>query len=115
MKRVLNKRLADETADAVRRSEAEAIGELQGLPAAGMKVIAGVELPDSTDVPVNHKLGKAPTWLRESAVRGAATAGVVVDLGSRNTAGGSVDRSQTVVLRATGYGATITVDVLVVP
>jgi hypothetical protein len=48
-------------------------------------------------------------------VRGATSAGVVVDLGSSDTAGNPINRKQTVVLRATGFGATITVDLVAVP
>ena len=101
-------RLPDPALDAVRQDHAAAIGELQNLPAASMRVIQGVELADGIATPVAHGLGRPAAWVRESCPRGAATAGLVEEIRT-----GTGDRRKVVVLRATGWGATITVDLLV--
>jgi hypothetical protein len=92
----LSIRLADPDAERVRQSVADAIQEIQSLPASGLRVIA-------------HKLGRAPSWVGPSAIRGAITVGVVGEFRDR------ADRTQIVEIAATGYGATITIDLLVVP
>jgi hypothetical protein len=48
-----------------------------------------------------------------SVPSGAVAAGFINELRTRYTAGSPVDRSKAVVLRASGYGATIRVDVTV--
>jgi hypothetical protein len=100
--------LADPAADRVRQSVDQRIRELQGAPAVWMVVVPGVELEDGVETPIAHGLGRAPRWVRESAPRGAASSGRVEQI-----RGGSFDPSQYVVLKATGWGATITVDVAV--
>jgi hypothetical protein len=72
-------------------------------------VVAGVELADGVVTPIAHKLGRAPAWMGISLVRGAASTGRIDDT-SRE---GGNDRSKFAVLTATGWGATITVDLLV--
>lgn len=105
---VLEPRLVnDAESDRVARSHARAIGELQKLPAVGMRVIAGVELADGVDTPIAHGLGRAPVFVRESSPRNPSTSGRVEEVRSAG-----YDRGDVVVLRATGWGATITVDVL---
>jgi hypothetical protein len=101
--------LSDMNADRVRVSHAEAIRELQIAPAAGARLIAGIDLADGVATPIAHGLGRAPVFVRESCVRGAATTGRVDDVS--RTAG--YDRSKFIVLTANGWGATVTVDVLV--
>jgi len=101
-------RLADEQAERVRLNHDQRIRELQGLPGAQLGVISDVVLANGVETPVAHKLGRPPRWVRESCVRGAATPGSVEEV--RN---GSHDRSEVVVLKATGWGATIVVDVAV--
>lgn len=118
MKAVLDRRLEDDDADQVRRSHAGAIKELQLTPIVGAVVITSVVLPDATDVAVPHKLGRAPRWVGPSVVKevGAiASVGIIVDLGVTDSAGNPVNRSEIVVLRASGYGATVAIDLLVVP
>ena len=103
-------------AERVRQSHAQGITELQELQIAKAVVIRNVTLPDATDTPISHGLGRPPVFVKESAVREGtpiAAAGIIVDLGTRNTAGQPIDRSRTVVLRATGYGATLVIDLLV--
>lgn len=99
--------LSDDTAERVRRNHAEAIRELQLQPLVGAVVSANVELQDGIETPVAHRLGRIPQWVRESCPRGAATAGYV-EVIANNT----YDRTKYVVLKATGWGATITVDVV---
>jgi hypothetical protein len=101
--------LADRDADRVRRNHAEAIAELQGTPGAGARVIEGVELADGVETPVPHGLPRAPRWVQASAPRGPASAGYLEEVR------GGTDRRRAITLRAIGFGATITVDVLVIP
>ena len=108
MKRLSAVTLADPTLERVRQEHAAAIRELQLAPAAEMRVLLSVALADGVDTPVPHGLGRAPLWVRESTVRGGVTAGFVEEIRT-----GSADRAKYVVLRATGYGATITVDLAV--
>ena len=109
MKALLALTLADRDTDRVRRNHAEAITELQSTPGAGARVLENVELADGVDTPVPHGLPRSPRWVQASAPRGPASAGRIEEIR------GSIDRSRAVTLRATGYGATITVDVLVIP
>ncbi len=95
-------------AEHARRVHEECILELQKQPASSLKVIESVELEDGVDRPIAHKLGRKPQWLQVSCVRGALNAGRVEEIRS-----GSYNREQVAVLRATGFGATVTVDVLV--
>jgi hypothetical protein len=95
-------------AEATRRVVEACIREIQDLPASSMRIISGVELADGVATPVAHKLGRAPAWVQASVARSASSTGRIVE-----TRSGSYDRSQVVVLTATGHGATITVDVCV--
>lgn len=103
-------RLDDRKVDDVTRDHAAKINELASLPAATMRVIPDVELADGIETPVAHKLGRVPTFVRESAPRGAIAAGRIDEV--RDPAV-TVDRSKYVVLKASGWGATITIDVQV--
>jgi hypothetical protein len=104
VKAPLSIKLTDDDAEQVRRSHHDAIAELQKQPAVALKAIAGVELPDGVTVQVAHGLGRAPVFVRESIPRGAVTAGLLVEVRT------GVDRTKYVALVATGWGATITVD-----
>lgn len=106
----LDLRLADPAAERVRRSHAQTLEEMRG---AFPIVIRSVQLPNNVDTPVAHGLGRAPLWVSPGAPRGATTTGRIDDMGTRTSAGVPIDRSKSVVLRATGFGATITVDVAV--
>jgi hypothetical protein len=100
--------LADPLTEEVRRTHAQAIDALQrDLNERAAVVIENVSLPNATDVTIAHKLGRAPRFIAVSVVRGAAAAGYI------NEIRGSTDRSKLIVLRATGFGATITADVRV--
>lgn len=107
---------ADPAADRVAAATAQSIHELQLLPAAGIRVVSDVELADATNVYVAHKLGRRPGCVIVSAVRGALSAGVIRDVSDGKLTGvfaGPVDRDRYVVLRADGYGAPISVDLMV--
>jgi hypothetical protein len=98
-----------ELAERVRRSHHDAISELQRLPLAGARIIRDVTLADSTWTPIAHGMGR-PVFVFVSPPRGAVTTGRIAE--SRD---GTVDRAKFVQLAATGWGATVTVDLLVVP
>ena len=101
------RKLDDLDAEAVRQSHHEAIRELQSLPAASMRVIGSVALVDATLTLVPHGLGRAPYWCGASVVRSPASSGRIEEIRD------GVDRTRYVGLKASGYGATITVDVAV--
>ncbi len=97
-------KLADEQTERVRRRHAEQIAELQSLPFAAARKIA-VTLVDGIATAVNHGLGREPKFIVPSVIRGAVSAGYIVE-----TLVG--DRAQQVTLTANGYGATITLDLM---
>ena len=101
-------RLDDRKVDRVARDHARRIDDLGKLPASGMRVIAGVELADGVETPVAHGLGRRATYVRESCPQGAAATGRIEEV---RTA--SYDADKFVVLKASGWGATITIDVQV--
>jgi hypothetical protein len=98
--------LEDERSERVRRSHAAAIVELQGLPCATQRVVSNVQLANNVPKVVNHKLGRSPSFVSTSVPRGATSAGFIVEV-----RGGNIDPTKSVVLTASGFGATITVDV----
>ncbi len=99
--------LDDEKAEAARREHRLAIQELQGLPATGLVVKQNVTLANGIATPVAHGLGRIPLFVGISVPRGATAAGYVVE-----TRDGSFRRDQYVLLTANSYGATITVDLV---
>jgi len=116
VKALLVRTLADPAADAVSASHADAIAELQGLPAAGMRVISGVVLPPNTDVLVAHQLGRAPrfTWVSPPIGNAVITvAGIVRDLRGVTGSGVTFDARRVLCLRTSFFVETITVDVAV--
>lgn len=105
----LTPRLADSDAERVRRAHEERIVELQRQPAMELSVIRDIELANGVVTAVPHSLGRPPVWAQASLVRGApSTSGRIEDI--RST---TFSRSQYVVLKATGWGVTITVDLAV--
>jgi len=122
---VLDKRLADPDAEQVRRSTAEAIKELQALPASSMRVIEGVTVASNQIITVAHRLGVRPRWVGFSAIRWdkASTAslavGVMIDYGDVGPRSEPIDRTQVVMIGALGFTSAgpvqITFDLLVVP
>ncbi len=100
--------LDDDKAELVRLEHERKLVELQKLPAAALTVIPNVTLADGVATPIAHRLGRrAVCW--HSPPRGAASTGRIEEL---RTAG-SVDPTKFVVLSATGWGASIVVDVFV--
>lgn len=94
--------------EGVRREHADKIVELQKLPAAELKVISDVSLVDATDKPVPHGLGRNPKCVLVSPPRGASSTGRIEEVRSS-----SYDRTKVVVLKATNWGATVLVDLVV--
>lgn len=103
---LLGIKLVDELAERVRRNFFEAITELQKLRTSGATVLEGVELEDGVETLVAHTLGRRVAVF-PSAIRGASTSGRIEELRD------GVDFRKFVKLKATGYGATITVDLWV--
>lgn len=77
-----------------RRSEVSPLGE--------------VALPDSKVIRIGHQLGRYPKLVICSPPRGATTPGLLEEVRD------GIDRAKFVGLRATGFGATVRVDVAVV-
>jgi hypothetical protein len=98
--------LDDRDAERVRRSHEDAIVDLQGrtviVPLGEVSLASGVETP------VAHGLGRRPEQVIVGPVRNASTVGMVQEIRT-----GSYDRTQVVVLKASGYGATVLADVSV--
>lgn len=101
-------RLDDLQLEIVRRNHHDAIAELQKLPASSVTVLRDVVLADGVETPLAHGLGRPVVWVKESCVRGASTAGAVLEVRDNG-----LDRSKFVTLKAISWGATITVDVVV--
>lgn len=96
----------DTDQELARRNASDRITELQRVPIIGAVLLKGITLADSIVTQVPHKLGQTPSWVGVSVVRGATTTGQIVQ---------SAITDKAVTLTAAGYGATITVDLLVVP
>jgi hypothetical protein len=103
---LLTGQLADAVLERVRRNLVDAVAELQKRPEP--RVLANITLQDGIATPVPHGLSRAAAWVRESCVRGASSTGRVEEVRD-----GTYDRTKYVTLKATGYGATVTVDVVV--
>lgn len=120
--------------EAVARDQERAIGELSAAAqaaekaaektrhaaeAAAPRVIADITLADGAETTVTHNLGRKPSFVRESCPRGvdptvvvAATGRVVAVPSVATTA---YDETKDVVLKASGWGVAVVVDLLVVP
>lgn len=96
-------KLDDEQAEIVRREHERKIVELQAAPAAGMAFVT-VSLADAKATPVAHGLGRRPLFVSQSIVRGATSTGRIVE---------SARDDKYVTLTATGWGATITLELAV--
>lgn len=99
----------DENTERLRARFVECIRELQSLPFAKATIVPGVELVNATPKIIAHNLGRVPVFVSTSTPRGATSAGRIDDI----TRDQQIDRTQFVVLLATGYGATITVEMMV--
>lgn len=103
-------RLPEQSAERMRRQHEAAIAELQKRPGFGLTVIEGVELRDGIATPIAHNLGRRPVFVTTSCPRGPTATGRIEEV---RAASSTHDRAKVVVLKATGMGATITVDVMV--
>lgn len=83
----------------------ERIKQIVGVAMLGGYIKRDVELADATDVPIAHELGR-PASVFLSPPRNPSSSGRIEEVRSD-----SFDLSKYTVIRATGYGATITVDV----
>ena len=108
MIKLLPLRLSDEQLERVRRNHHDAIEELQAGVLASAAIIHDVELADGIATAVPHGRGRAVVAI-VSVPRGAVTSGRIDEIRDNNAA----DRTQYVTLTATGWGATITVDLVV--
>lgn len=99
----------DEVAERVRRSHHEALKELQGLPVVTTEIKRDVALVSGAVTLIPHGLGRAPTITLVSPPRGPVTVGMIEEIIDR--AAGNPDRTRFVALKASGMGATVTVDV----
>jgi hypothetical protein len=102
-------KLADEPTERVRRNHHDAIAEQQRLPSARARFIKDVALADGIATPIAHGLGQ-PAFVTHSPPRGPSTSGRIEEVRD-----GTQDRAKYVVLMASGYGATVTVDLEVKP
>jgi hypothetical protein len=102
-------KLDDEKSERLRRNTQEALAELQRTRAARAAIVRDVSLADGVATLVAHGLGVA-AFATHSPPRGAASSGRIEEVRD-----GTQDRTKYVVLKATGWGATITVDVEVKP
>jgi len=102
-------RLSDAKTDRAIRGHERALDEIAKSVGVGMKALPNIELADGVETPIAHGLGRAPLFVRESCVRGAMTTGHIEDVRD----GTQFSRTTHIVLKATGYGATVTVDVVV--
>lgn len=100
----LSLRLDDPKQEQVRLNTDERIRELQRTPAAGLVVISGVELADGVATKIVHRLGRRPLLAFPSFVRGAISTGRIDQDDSK-------DPGTYFVLTASGFGATITIDI----
>jgi DNA-binding winged helix-turn-helix (wHTH) protein len=93
----------DGDAERTRRDAAGAIKDLASRPAAGLVSLGEFDLEDGVERIVNHKLGRVPVVFL-GPVRGPSTVGMIelVRINRRS-----------VTLKASGYGATVTVNVVV--
>lgn len=105
--RLLGIKLDNPDAERVRVSHERALAELQSKPAATEVILGGIVLEAGKATYVPHGLGRAPTFVSSSLTRGAVSAGWIDDIRT------GVDLTKFLLLRANGYGATITVDLRV--
>ncbi len=98
--------LDDEKSERANRNHEGRIDELQGLPLVNARIVT-VQLADGVATPIAHGLGRTPLWVAVSVPRGALSAGFLVETRE------GVDRSKFAMLTASGYGATITIDLAV--
>ena len=102
----LDIRLDDHDIERVRRNHSARISELAALPMAGFVPIQNVTLVVGVATRIAHNLGRRPVMVWVSPPRGPTATGRIEEIRD-----GSVDLTKYVVLKATDYGADITVDI----
>jgi hypothetical protein len=100
--------LADGDVELVRREIERKLRELQQTPAASLVALGSYSLVDGVPLTIAHRLGREPVQVIVGPVRGPATVGMVEEVRT-----GGHDRRQAIVLKASGYGATVAADVAV--
>lgn len=108
-RRAIAPRLADESAERARRAHEDRLNELQSLPLANSRVIKDVTLASGTNTPVPHGMGRRVSVLC-SPPRGGSSTGRIQEV---RTLGATYDPRHYVVMLATGWGASIDVDLVV--
>ncbi len=102
-------RLPDEASDRVRRNHDERITELQKVPITGGLLVRGVKLPDATDVPIHHDLGRRavviPSVLYAGDDTAVTTGGILRDRTPFTSS--KYDGKKYAVIRASGWGTTM--------
>lgn len=98
-------KLADEQLERVRRNTHDAVSELQRLPSSTARILRNIALLDGIATPIAHGLGRR-AFVVHSPPRGAMSAGYIEEVRD-----GSSKPETYVVLKANGYGATITIDI----
>jgi len=106
MIRLLTKAL-DGDAEVIRRNHHDAIAELQAAPFSVARIIRDVTLADGVATPIAHGLGRR-VMAFVSPVRNAVSNGRLEEMRD-----GSHKPEQYVVLKATGFGAVVSVDLVV--
>lgn len=101
---------AREEGERARRNE-ERIDELQDVEIVRGKLFQAIELPDSTNIPIHHALGRIATVIPgvPYATSGSVTTGGI--LRDRTRLVSEYDPRQYAVLYAEGWGTTMYVDV----
>lgn len=106
-------KLDDDQAERVHRNIEQRLLEIQASPALSSMTLANVVLADNAETVVPHGLGRIPTVL-VSPPMGAASGGVIRDFGSKSPLTGVInDRTKSILLRCDGFGAAITVNIVV--
>lgn len=105
--------LADKQSERARRNHEERIDELQEVEIVRGRLFREVELPNATDAPIHHALGRIATAIPGAPYSkdGAETTGGI--LRDRTRLVTEYDPRQYTVLRASGWGTTMYVDVWV--
>lgn len=108
MTKILDTKIGDPALDNAIRNVRDAVKEHASSPFLGAVFVKDVTIADGAFVPVSHGLGRTPNIVIVSPPRNPTSTGRVVEVRD------GFDRTKMVKLHASGWGATITVDVLIV-
>lgn len=97
--------LADASAERVRRNHEERIRELQGSQVVSGRLILDVVLADGVVTPISHGLGRRAVVILSPPRGSGMTTGRIQEIRTGDHA-----PEQYVVLRADGFGMSITID-----